>query len=140
MPASVSLARDKGRAQPPATVLVVDDDELVREMAATFLSMRGYRVIEAGSGDEAMAMLDDGASHIDVVFTDLRMPGRLDGVGLARWVRAHCPETRVLITSGHTSGAQQVVEVSNGPLIPKPYQPDDVVRRVQALTGQAETH
>jgi len=139
MPTSVSLASDKGRAQPPATVLVVDDDELVREMAATFLSMQGYRVIEAGSGDEAVAVLD-GAGQIDVVFTDLRMPGRLDGVGLARWVRAHCPKTRVLITSGYTSGAQQVVRVSNGPLIPKPYQPEDVVRRVQALTGEAETH
>ena len=139
MAASVSLARDKGRAQPPATVLVVDDDELLREMAAMFLSMQGYRVIEAGNADEAVTVLDS-ASQVDVVFTDLRMPGRLDGVGLARWVRDHCPETRVLITSGYASGAQQVVEVSNGPLIPKPYQPEDVIRRVRALTGEAETH
>jgi len=139
MPASVSLAMNRGRTRPPTTVLVVDDDELVREMAATFLSLQGYRVIEAGSGDEAVAVLDS-SGQVDVVFTDLRMPGRLDGIGLARWVRAHCPGTRVLITSGHASGAQQVVEVSNGPLIPKPYRPEDVARRVQALTGEADTH
>lgn len=139
MPTSVSLARDKGCSQPPATVLVVDDDELVREMAAMFLSMRGYHVIEAGSGDEAAALLDR-AGQVDVVFTDLRMPGRLDGIGLARWVRDHRPETRVLITSGHTSRAQQVGEVSNGPLIPKPYRPEEVARRVEALAGKAETH
>lgn len=138
MPASCSPARERVRAQPPATVLVVDDDELMREMAATFLSMRGYRVIEAGSADDAVTVLG-GAGHVDVVFTDLRMPGRLDGIGLALWVRDHCPRTRVLITSGYTSAAQQAAEVSNGSLIPKPYRPDEVIRRVQALTGGPET-
>jgi CheY-like chemotaxis protein len=139
MPPSVSRACDKDGAQPPATVLVVDDDELVREAAAMFLANEGYRVIEVGSADEAVTVLD-GGGQVDVVFTDLRMPGRLDGIGLARWVRDHHPGTRVLITSGYTSGAQQVVEVSNGPLIPKPYQPAAVVRLVQALTREAETH
>jgi DNA-binding response OmpR family regulator len=133
MPASVRLAKQRDRARRPATVLVVDDEELVREMAATFLSERGYRVIEASSADEAVGVLDS-AKPVDVVFTDLRMPGRLDGIGLARWVRDHRPQTRVLITSGCTSLAQQVVEVSNGPLIPKPYRPEDVVQRVRALT------
>jgi len=139
MPASVPLAKDRDHARPPATVLVVDDEELVREMAATFLSMTGYHVIEASSADEAVDVLDR-TTAVDVVFTDLRMPGRLDGIGLARWVRDHRPQTRVLITSGYTSRAQQVVEVSNSPLIPKPYRPEDVVQRVRALTAGAGVH
>jgi DNA-binding response OmpR family regulator len=138
MTSSVSLAEMQRRAQPAATVLVVDDDGLVREMMSAFLSMKGYRVIEAGTADEAVAVLL-GTSLVDVVFTDVRMPGQLDGLGLARWVRDHRPQTRVLITSGRASGAQQAAELSSGPLILKPYHPELVVQRVQALTGRSGT-
>ena len=139
MTSSATLARVQPRTPPHATVLVVDDDGLVREMMSAFLSMKGYHVIEAGNADEAIAVLHH-ASAVDVVFTDIRMPGRLDGLGLARWVRDYRPRTRVLITSGRASGAEQAAEVSSGPLILKPYHPADVVQRVQALTGGAGAH
>ena len=70
-----------------------------------------------------------------MVFTDVRMPGAMDGIGLAQWIRSHRPQVRVLITSGYTSRTQQAGELSSGPLIQKPYRPEDVVRRVQQLTG-----
>jgi two-component system, response regulator PdtaR len=135
MPASVEMAGAHHRAEHPAVILVVDDDELVREMMASFLSMKGYRVLEAGSADEAVSLLA-APKPVDVVVTDVRMPGQLDGLGLASWIRDHRPEIRVLVTSGHTSAAQQAASVSDGPLIPKPYQPKEVVRRVQALTEE----
>lgn len=137
MPAPIALPGECPREQPPATVLVVDDDELVREMMAAFLSRRGYRVIEAGSADQAVRLLD-AARPVDVVLTDVRMPGRLDGIGLACWLRDHRPKVRVLITSGYAPAAQRVDEVGYGPLIPKPYRPEEVVRRILALTGETE--
>ncbi len=129
MPASVPLSKE-----PSTTVLVVDDDELVREMMSTFLSLKGYHVIEAGTADEAMSLLNV-PDPVDVVLTDVRMPGRLDGIGLASWIRDRRPEIRVLITSGYASAEERAVEVSNNPLILKPYRPEEVVRRVEALTG-----
>ncbi len=131
MPTSFALAGVQDRARSPRTILVVDDDELVREMMSRFLSLKGYHVIEAATADEAVSLLD--ANSVDVVLTDVRMPGHVDGIGLASWIRDRRPEIRVLIASGYASSAQQAVEVSNNPLILKPYQPEEVVRRVEAL-------
>ena len=72
-------------------MLVVDDDLLVREPIADYLREVGYEVLEAGDAREAIDLVDH-ADHVDLVFSDVRMPGELDGVGLARWVRAHRPE------------------------------------------------
>ncbi|HEX5328108.1 MAG TPA: response regulator [Acetobacteraceae bacterium] len=114
------------------TVLVVDDEEFLRQMMAEFLEMSGYRVMAAATADEAVAALR--TTPVDVVFTDVRMPGAMDGIGLAQWVRCHRPTTRILMTSGFTTRAPQVVELSHAPLIAKPYRPEEVVRRVQELT------
>jgi CheY-like chemotaxis protein len=84
----------------PATLLVVDDDLLVREPIADYLREVGYEVLEAGDAHEAISVVDH-ADHVDLVFSDVRMPGELDGVGLARWVRAHRPDVAVLLTSGY---------------------------------------
>ncbi len=132
MAASAELADPEDQPHRPATVLVVDDEELLREMMTAFLELSGYRVVAAGTADEAVSVLDRAA--VDVVFTDVRMPGAMDGIALAQWIRSHRPQVRVLITSGYTSRTQQAGELSSGPLIPKPYRPEDVVRRVQELT------
>jgi len=117
----------------PATVLVVDDDQLVREPIADYLREVGYDVLEAGDAHEAINLVDHG-SHVDLVFTDVRMPGELDGVGLARWVRTHHPGLPVLMTSGYYGtgwlGERLEREVR---LIQKPYTQDEVLRHIRRL-------
>jgi CheY-like chemotaxis protein len=80
-------------------VLLVEDEVLIRMAIADYLRSCGYRVIEAGSADEAVAVID-GRARIDVVFTDVKMPGSMDGFGLARCVRQRLPGIPVVLTSG----------------------------------------
>jgi CheY-like chemotaxis protein len=82
------------------TVLVVEDDVLTRLAVADHLRQCGYAVLEAENGQEAVSLLNEGAP-VDVVFTDMQMPGAVDGFGVVRWLREHRPHLPVLIASGH---------------------------------------
>jgi DNA-binding response OmpR family regulator len=117
-------------------VLVVEDEVLIRMATAEYLRGCGYRVIEAGSGDEAVAVLKMDIS-IDVVFTDVSMPGTLNGFGLAQWVRHERPDVRVILTSGVTRTAQEARGLcAHGPLMEKPYDHGEVDRRIQAILAR----
>lgn len=83
----------------PANILVVEDDARVRGQISEYLRSRGFLVFEAATGDEALALLDRGASRIDCIFSDVQMPGRCDGIALARWVLANRPGLPILLTS-----------------------------------------
>ncbi|HEX2224313.1 MAG TPA: response regulator, partial [Thermoanaerobaculia bacterium] len=87
-------------AEPPPTVLVVEDEVLIRLAVAQYLRDCGWVVLEAGDAEEALTILQAADVRVDLVFTDVQMPRALDGFGLARWIRAHRPEVRVLLTSG----------------------------------------
>ena len=84
---------------PERTILVVEDEVLVRLVIAEYLRECGYRVHEAAHAQEAIAVLESPDVTIDIVFSDVVMPGNLDGFGLARWVRAHRPHVEVILTS-----------------------------------------
>src|SRR4051794_20373932 len=77
-------------------ILVVEDEELVRLSAAEYPRFSDFQVVEAATGDEAVALLSSGLA-VDLVFSDVRMPGRLDGYGLARWLSKHRPALPVLL-------------------------------------------
>lgn len=114
------------------TILVVDDEVLIRMVIAEHLRDCGFRVIEAGDGDEAIEVLqaDD---RIDIVFSDVQMPNR-NGFELARWVRRERPGVKVILTSGGVKAAEVAHELcENGPLMTKPYNLDHVVARLRAL-------
>lgn|SRR5689334_1052451 len=120
---------------PPATVLVVEDEVLIRLMIAEYLREFGYRVLEARNGDEAKRILgDDG--EVGVVFSDVRMPGSVDGLALARWISRNKPDIGVLLTSAYVAPAEAA---ETGPaaraLLPKPYEPSEVLQRIRGLTG-----
>ncbi len=83
-----------------ATVLVVEDEIFVREPIAEYLRECGYQVLEAADAREAILLIDSVGS-VDVVFSDVRMPGDMDGIALAQWLRTHHPEVSVLLTSGY---------------------------------------
>ena len=117
------------------TVLVVDDEILVRLVIADYLRDCGYRVLEAGSPDDAVAILN---SHmkVDIVFTDLELPGQSSGLELARWIRRRHPDVRVIVTSGIYSSAELASELCEaGPPITKPYASDAVVQRIRSLSN-----
>jgi DNA-binding NtrC family response regulator len=117
-----------------ATVLVVDDEVLLRLSIADCLREEGFVVIEAVSADEAVAILET-TMPVDIVLTDVIMPGRMDGVGLARFVEAHRPETRVILTSGTLVAAPPGCRLDGFFL--KPYDHAGVVRHVRALLKNA---
>lgn len=83
-----------------ATVLVVEDEFLIRMIVADHLRETGFTVVEACNGDEAITILKSGVPF-DLVFTDVRMPGSTDGLGLLAYVKSTQPELPVVMTSGH---------------------------------------
>ena len=118
----------------PVAVLVVEDDILVRLTAAGYLRDAGYSVIEAANAAEALEVFASGES-VDVIFTDIQMPGATDGLMLARWVRDHHPETEVLVTSGKGGDGVSSELIAGDAFFPKPYRLDAVVARIRALAS-----
>jgi CheY-like chemotaxis protein len=81
-------------------VLVVEDEGLVRLVIADFLTADGFEVFEAGNAAEAIAVLEAN-SDIHILFTDIDMPGSMDGLKLSEYVRDRWPPVRIVVTSGH---------------------------------------
>jgi CheY-like chemotaxis protein len=113
-----------------SAILVVDDDIIIRSPLTDYLRAAGYFVVEAANAAEAIALFE-ARLPIDVVFSDIQMPGSLDGFGLARWIRQHHPGVRIMLTSGagHAAIAGKVAEV----FLPKPYQAEAVVTSIRRL-------
>ena len=124
---------------PPQTVLVVEDEVLIRLVIAEYLRECGYKVHEAVNADEAILILRAPEVSIDIVFSDVEMPGEMDGFGLARWVRANMPETQVILTSGAERSADIAGTLCEaGPLLEKPYPTQDVLDRIRQLAAKAK--
>lgn len=120
------------------TVLVVEDELFIRINIADYLRDCEFRVIEASSADEALSIIESGRS-IDIVFSDVQMPGKLDGFGLARWIREHRPELRVFLTSGMVKAAEKASDLcEEGPLMAKPYEEAKVLSRIQEMLRSAQ--
>jgi CheY-like chemotaxis protein len=122
-------------SEPGRTVLVVEDDRDVREVALAVLEAEGFRVLEAASGDEAYRLL---TSHpdvqVDVLFTDVVMPGRLDGIDLAQAARRLRPRLQVLYASGFADLVRRHdAEDMLGPMLQKPYRPAELRRALSGL-------
>ena len=125
--------------EPPgrATVLVVDDEEMVRRLAARMLVTLGYRVLEARSGQEAVRLLRRGAHRIDGVLTDVAMPG-IGGRELGETIARCWPQIRVLYMSGFAA-MRMVNDGALDPSVPfiqKPFTSEQLGRRVRELLAQ----
>lgn len=118
-------------------MLVVEDEVLIRLVIADYLRECGYRVHEAADGVEAVAILQSPDVSVDIVFSDVQMPGDMDGFALARWIRTHHPGLRVILTSGVERSADIAGMLCEaGPLLAKPYQPEGVVERIRQLIAK----
>src|SRR5688572_1922588 len=114
------------------TILIVEDEVLVRLDIASYLRSKDFTVLEAGNAHEAMQLLDADPS-IDLVFSDISMPGSLNGIELARWIRSERSRVRVLLTSGTANNIQ--IASRENVVVEKPYHPSDVEMNIRRLLG-----
>lgn len=115
----------------PPSILVVEDEVRIRLTVADHLRDCGFRVLQAANGDEARRIIEGGET-IDLIFSDVQMPGTLDGFSLARWIRAHKPGVPVLLTSGYVKSAELAHDLCTG-IVRKPYEHDDPVGRLRRM-------
>ncbi len=123
-----------GRAALPPTVLIVEDETLISHLVADWLNDRGFAVHEAASGDEALDYIDQGGP-VDVMFTDVNLPGSINGAQLAARVRAMRPELPIVYASGRYTSDEIAPLVPRSVFVPKPYNPADVCSLLRRLTG-----
>ena len=117
------------------TVLLVEDEELVRELVRTLLQQAGYRVLEAGSGEEALRIAADFSNRIDLLLTDVVMPGRTNGRILADALLVERPDLRVLYMSGYTDDADLALGLQRAEVafIQKPFSPVALTVKVREV-------
>ena len=116
------------------TILMVEDNESVRKTGAAQLASLGYRVLEATQGWEALAILERSGEAIDLLFTDIVMPGGMDGHALARAAAVRRPHLKVLLTSGFPGRWSEPMgdRRSDLHLLSKPYSQDDLAKAIWA--------
>jgi CheY-like chemotaxis protein/two-component sensor histidine kinase len=117
-------------------VLVVEDNAALRRVLVRQLKGFGFGVIEAGSGSEALTLLETRA--VDILFTDIVMPGEIDGLDLAKMARARWPIIRTILTSGFAdTRSSEEVAALNIPLLGKPSRREELVRVLREVLGLA---
>ena len=119
-------------AQP--LVLVVDDEELLRLNAADLLEDHGYKVLEAENAAAALKVLET-LPDVRLLFTDIQMPGKLDGMDLARRVHARWPNVLLVITSGQISPTRAEIP-DDGRFVAKPYRASELLGQVNDLMSK----
>ena len=133
-PAAKEASADEEVPRGSESVLVVEDDAGVREVTVAMMKELGYRVLEAGNGVDALAVLDE-HGDIDLLFSDVVMPGGMSGPALGKLVHKRSPEIKILYTSGYTHSAfsrdgNLDPDVS---LLSKPFQREELAREVRRV-------
>ena len=121
-----------GSISAPRVIVVVEDETLIRFAVVSALEEANFGVIEAGHAGEALAILQHEAVRVHVVFTDVHMPGPMDGLMLAHHVRRHWPRIGLLVASGQGIVSEEAMPEGSR-FIPKPYRLDHVVHHIREL-------
>lgn len=126
------------RANRPRTVLVVDDEDTVRELVARTLQEANYRVLQASHGAAAIGLLEREANAVDLVVSDLMMPV-LGGKEVADWMRQHTPAVPLLFISGYPRAYLEAHDLFDPtvPMLRKPFLPS---RLLEAVEEQVASH
>jgi len=117
--------------QTKTKVLLVEDEPMIRAIGIDALEEAGYEVMEARDADEAVRILEQ-AGEVHVLFTDIRMPGSMDGLALAKLVHERWPAMKILITSGDTFPRSAQIP-DDGHFLAKPYRLDALQSEVTSL-------
>lgn len=116
-----------------STLLIVEDEILIRLATADYLRNRGFRVLEASNAGEALSVFAAG-EPIELVFSDMNMPGRMNGEDLARWILQHFPDVKVLLTS-RDAAIRKDVATGNAVIMKKPYSTETLLAEIRRLLG-----
>ncbi|MBV8105916.1 MAG: response regulator [Hyphomicrobiales bacterium] len=113
-------------------ILMVEPDVLVRQPIAEYLRECGYKVVETGNTDEALVVMNAGTMAVDIILADAQAPGKLDGFGLARWMRQNRPSAKVILAGTVANEAKEAGDLcEDGPRLSKPYDPQLLVDRIK---------
>ncbi len=120
-------------------VLVVEDDFIIRRLLAEELAEAGMDVVESGTGDTAIDLLRHGTA-VDVLITDVEMPGQIDGIGVGRFVRENFPNAAIIYVTGQPDRMKPVDRRGGRDIVlAKPYQIADVLSAIGHLLGGEKT-
>ena len=128
-PSSLASASTLGIPLQARTVLVVEDEPLLRDLIASELAEAGFLVIEAGTAEEGRDVL--GQRQVGALFTDIRLPGAMDGWQLAEEARALNPRLPVIYATGYSPETPRIVP--GGVFLRKPYLPSRVIEALEQL-------
>jgi CheY-like chemotaxis protein len=136
LPPPVSASVRHSNAQ--RTVLVIEDDDLVRRVVVRTLEMAGYQVIQAPNGEAGLRILDDPSNDIDLILTDIDMPC-IDGVTVTRVLAALRPQLPVICMSGTVQelGFLRALGVPAPPFLAKPFNLDELTRKTAEVLAMA---
>jgi CheY-like chemotaxis protein len=132
---SIPIAEGEPAATNSSRVLIVEDEFLIRLTLAEVLSDEGYTVIEAETADEAVKLLQAGPP-IDVLLTDIQLPGQLDGKALVRHVRETQPDLPVIFMTGRPDTMDGRSPDSKEVYVAKPYLPSEICAAVRRMLGR----
>jgi two-component system cell cycle sensor histidine kinase/response regulator CckA len=121
-------------APPRPSILLVDDEEPIRKLMRVVLSDTGFRILQAGSSDEALGLLESHGASVHLVVTDIQMPPGMDGLSLAEAVRRRYPDLPVLFISGYShfySRLSEILDQGRTWFLQKPFSPYQLVEAVK---------
>jgi len=122
----------QGKPINTSTILIVEDEAIIRFELTDYFQDAGYVVFEASDADEALSILEHETS-VRVVLTDIQLPGSMDGLKLAHYVRDRYPPTVLLVTSGLAQLNEDALP-ANSQFIAKPFDPARMLRQIDAMT------
>ena len=111
---------------------MVEDEVLIRLSVCDFLRDCGYRVLEAGTGEDAQSIFESG-EPIEVLFSDIDLGHGINGFALATWVRSNYPAVRIVLASGVTRMAREAAHLCDAPFLDKPYSYEALADHIKRL-------
>ncbi|MBI4429351.1 MAG: response regulator [Ignavibacteriales bacterium] len=121
------------------TVLIAEDDEMMRSAIQKFLELNGYHIVSTSNGQEALRAFTELGGSISAVFSDLEMP-ILNGIELSKKITSIDPSAKVILTSGnlHPGLTEELQKAGVRYFIPKPYHPEEVLETIQRLCKEGQ--
>ena len=132
----MGVTADQVAGEERRTVLLVEDDALLRVSAGDHLRTKGYHVVEAGTVIEAATVLSSGPP-VHLVFSDVDLPGATGGLSLAVWMNIHHPDIPVILTSGVRAVMPTLADQRRVPFIPKPYDFENVAALIPRVIAKS---
>jgi DNA-binding response OmpR family regulator len=119
------------------SLLVVEDEILIRFQICDYLRECGFKVIEAASADEAVVILKEPDLAVHLVLSDVEMPGSMDGFGLAQWIRKERPGLPIVLVGTPAKAADAAADLcEDGPQLAKPYEPQILLDRIKRILAE----